>query len=619
MVKRFWRISALILVDAVLVNLAMYLALILRFDGLANVPATHLTSYYTIVPLFTGALILTFYFTGLYNRLWKYASIGELLAIASAVTMGCVIGVAASYFVNAGTLQFSRGVFVLAWLLNIFLIGGSRLGWRLFRDYGLKMGPAKGGKPVLIVGAGDAGAMVAKELKNHYNGQINLVGFIDDDPSKKKLQILGRPVFGGREKIPDLVKYHGVQEIILAIPSAEGKVIREIVNICYKTEAHVRTIPGMYDLLEGNVTINQIREVKVEDLLGRAPVEVDLASISQYLKEEVVLITGGGGSIGSELCRQVASFSPKKLLLLDVCENNVYDIEMELSGSFPNLDIYPIVKDVRDEQAIEQVFKLHNPKVVFHAAAHKHVPLMEANPEEAIKNNVRGTYNVASAADKYGAGKFVLVSTDKAVNPTSIMGASKRVAEMVIQHLDSVSATNFVAVRFGNVLGSRGSVVPLFKKQIAEGGPVTVTHEDMVRYFMTIPEAVQLIIQAGTMAKGGEIFVLDMGEPVRIMDLAESLIRLSGFEPGEDIEIIVTGIRPGEKLYEELLTDEEGVNATNHKRIFVAKPHDINGKLIEERVNNLRKGITPRNKYETEGFLQTFLPEFRSKESEMTG
>jgi len=618
-VSRVRRIIALMLVDAVLINLAMYLALILRFDGFSKIPAAHLASSYQLLPLFTGVLVLTFYFTGLYNRLWRYASIGELLAVTSTVSLGSVIAIAAAYFFSAGTLQFSRGVFVLQWLLNVFLIGGSRLGWRLLRDYGLKPGPTKGGKPILIVGAGDAGAMVAKELKNHYNGQINLVGFIDDDPSKKKLQILGSLVLGGREEIPDIVKQHGVQEIVLAMPSAEGKMIREVVEICHKTDAGVKTIPGMYDLLEGNVTINQIREVQVEDLLGRAPVKVDLDSISHYLKGEVVLLTGAGGSIGSELCRQVAGFSPKKLLLLDVSENNVYDIEMELSNSFPQLDIYPIVKDVRDEQAVEQVFKLHNPKVVFHAAAHKHVPLMEVNPEEAIKNNVMGTYNVASAADKFGANKFVFVSTDKAVNPTSIMGASKRVAEMVIQHLDTVSSTNFVAVRFGNVLGSRGSVVPLFKKQIAEGGPVTVTHEEMVRYFMTIPEAVQLVIQAGAMAKGGEIFVLDMGEPVKIMDLAESLIRLSGFEPQEDIEIVVTGIRPGEKLYEELLTDEEGVNATNHKRIFVARPHDINGKLIEERVNNLRKGITPRNKYETEGFLQTFLPEFRNDESKMTG
>ncbi len=619
MFTKLKRISALMLIDAALIIFALYIALLLRFDGISNIPSAHIKSAYMMAPLFTGTLILTFYFTGLYNRLWKYASIGELIVVITAVSMGTVIAIAAVYFINAGNVQFARGVFILHWLLNIFLIGGSRLGWRLVRDYGLNNGKNNGGKPVLVFGAGDAGVMVTKELKNHYNGQINLVGFIDDDPSKKNLQILGNPVLGGRGDIPDIVERFGVQEIILAMPSAQGKTIREIVEVCYKIGVKVRTVPGMYDLIEGNVTVNQIRDVQVEDLLGREPVKVDLESISHYIAGEVILVTGAGGSIGSELCRQIIRFAPKKLLLLDLSENNVYDIEMELQNNNPQIDIYPIVKDVRDEQAVEQVFKLHNPIVVFHAAAHKHVPLMEANPEEAIKNNVMGTYNVADAANKFGTSKFVLISTDKAVNPSSIMGASKRVAEMVIQHLNSISKTDFVAVRFGNVLGSRGSVIPLFKKQIAEGGPVTVTHEEMVRYFMTIPEAVQLVIQAGAMAKGGEIFVLDMGEPVKIMDLAESLIRLSGFEPGEDLEIAITGIRPGEKLFEELLTDEEGVNSTNHKRIFVAKPHDINSKLIEETTSDLRRGLHPRNKYETENFLRSFLAGFRSKEDKMTG
>ena len=342
--------------------------------------------------------------------------------------------------------------------------------------------------------------------------------------------------------------------------------------MCEKSNVKLKILPGIYDLIEENVTVNQIREVEVEDLLGRDPVKVDLESISSYLKGQVILVTGAGGSIGSELCRQILKYTPSKLLLLDNCENNMYDIEMELRNNYPYIDIVAFVKDIKDKRAINQIFAEHQPYVVYHAAAHKHVPLMEANPEEAIKNNVMGTYNVAQAADKFGAKKFVLISTDKAVNPTSIMGASKRLAEIIIQYIDKTSKTNFVAVRFGNVLASRGSVIPLFKKQIAEGGPVTVTHPEMVRYFMTIPEAVELVIQAGVLAKGGEIFVLDMGEPVKILDLAKTLITLSGLEPGKDIEIVFTGIRPGEKLYEELLTAEEGINATTHKRIFVARP-----------------------------------------------
>lgn len=617
--SKYKRIGALILIDAVLVNIALYLALIIRFDGYVEIPAQFMESFYSLAPVFTVIAISCFYALGLYKRLWQYASIGELVVIISAVSIAAAVKVSVTYFImEGGRLPLPRGVIVLDWMLNVLLIGGSRLGWRLFRDYGLNLNQPKGGKPILIVGAGDAGVLVAKELKNHFNGQINLVGFVDDDPAKQDLKILGVPVLGTRHDIPDLVKRYNIQEIILAIPSAEGKVKREIVDICYETEAEVKTLPGMYDLIEGNVTVNQIRDVQVEDLLGREPVKVDLESISQYLHGQVVLVTGAGGSIGSELCRQILKFSPKKLLLLDICENNVYDIELELKKNSPHAELYPLVKDIRDREAIEQVFKLYRPDVVFHAAAHKHVPLMEANPEEAIKNNVMGTYNVARAADLFGAKKFVLISTDKAVNPTSVMGASKRVAEMVIQHLDKTSATNFVAVRFGNVLGSRGSVVPLFKKQIAEGGPVTVTHEDMVRYFMTIPEAVQLVIQAGAMAKGGEIFILDMGEPVKIMDLAKSLIKLSGFEPGEDIEIVITGIRPGEKLYEELLTDEEGVNATTHKRIFVAKPGKLDERLIEEIEYNLTRGNLPQNEYETELFLQKFIPEFRKVEK-MTG
>ncbi len=618
LMKKFTRMIALMIIDAIFINLALFTALIIRFDNIDNIPVNYLESFYSLTVVFTLIILICFYFFGLYNRLWRYASIGELVTVIVAVSVGIAINISLSYFlIEGGGLPLPRGVFALYWLLSIMLIGGSRLFWRLLVDNDFKFNNRHiGGKPILIVGAGDSGVLVAKELKRHYNTTINIVGFIDDDPTKQNLRVLGYPVLGDRSAIRNLVKRFSISEIILAIPSIEGKLVREIVEICHDTDTDIKILPGVYDLIEGNVTVNQIREVQVEDLLGRDQVFVDLEGISEYINGKVVLVTGAGGSIGSELCRQITNFFPSKLLLLDNCENNIYDIELELRDTNPNIDLYPIVKDVRDKIAIENVFLLHKPQVVFHAAAHKHVPLMETNSEEAIKNNVMGTYNVAHAADLIGVNKFVFISTDKAVNPTSVMGASKRIAEMLIQYMDSISETNFVAVRFGNVLGSRGSVIPLFKKQIAKGGPVTVTHEDMSRYFMTIPEAVQLVIQAGAMAKGGEIFVLDMGEPVNIMDLAHSLIKLSGYEPNVDIDIVVTGIRPGEKLYEELLTFEEGVKVTTHKRIFVAKPNGLNRELIEETIGKIIAGNLPQDKKETEAFILQFLKEFNYIEKE---
>jgi FlaA1/EpsC-like NDP-sugar epimerase len=615
--NKYIRLLFLGIIDIILVNIGFYGSLYLRFDG--RVPANYLESYGELVLPFTVILIASFFLLGLYNRLWQYASIGELVSVIMAVTLGTVINIALLYFImQGGQLPLPRSILPISWLLNIFLIGGSRLLWRLVRDYGLKPIQQSDGRPVLIVGAGATGVLVAKELKRHYNGEINLIGFVDDDPSKKNTKVLGVQVFGGREILPELITQYSLEEIIIAIPSVEGSVIREIVAMCEKSNVKLKILPGIYDLIEENVTVNQIREVEVEDLLGREPVKVDLESISSYLKGQVILVTGAGGSIGSELCRQILKYTPSKLLLLDNCENNMYDIEMELRNNYPYIDIVAFVKDIKDKRAINQIFAEHQPYVVYHAAAHKHVPLMEANPEEAIKNNVMGTYNVAQAADKFGAKKFVLISTDKAVNPTSIMGASKRLAEIIIQYIDKTSKTNFVAVRFGNVLASRGSVIPLFKKQIAEGGPVTVTHPEMVRYFMTISEAVELVIQAGVLAKGGEIFVLDMGEPVKILDLAKTLITLSGLEPGKDIEIVFTGIRPGEKLYEELLTAEEGINATTHKRIFVARPSGLNGAFIEELINNINNGHFPHNMSETEELLRTFIPNFRASQLGVT-
>ncbi|WP_434074031.1 polysaccharide biosynthesis protein [Moorella naiadis (nom. illeg.)] len=572
-------------IDAVAVNLALFLALWLRFDGVIK-PA-YINDALRIAPFATCIYIASFYFFRLYNRLWQYASINELVAIVTATLAGSMASVSLAYFrMVGGTFPLPRSIFVLWTILIIALVGLSRLSWRLFREYRFPVA-RNCGRAVLIVGAGDAGAMVAREYRNHSsNGNDNgsgakPVGFVDDDPAKQGRSLLGLPVLGKREDIPRLVEELNVGEIVIAMPSVRGKVIREIVEICHGTGAALRIVPGMYDLLDGTVKVDPIREVRIEDILGREPVQVDLAAMAGYLAGEVVLVTGAGGSIGSELCRQVASFGPARLILLGHGENSIYEIHQELSRTCPDLSLTQAVIDVKDEAAIDQLFRIYKPAVVFHAAAHKHVPLMEMNPPEAIKNNVLGTRVVARAADRYGSQAFILISTDKAVNPTSIMGASKRVAEMVVQEIARRSKTRFAAVRFGNVLGSRGSVVPLFQRQIAAGGPVTVTHPEMTRYFMTIPEAVQLVIQAGALSRGGEIFVLDMGEPVKIVDLARSMIILSGYEPGRDIEIAFTGIRPGEKLYEEILTAGEGVNATSHERIFIARPEEIDAARLE--------------------------------------
>ena len=607
---RWQRGAYLVLLDSFLVNLAYVGALLLRFE---TIPAQQWQLFGKVFLPYTVVRLLSNYFFGLYRRAWRYASIEEVLAIVGAVSVGSLInGVLGLFWF--GSLPIRR-IVVLEWLLAIALIGGSRFTWRMVAGRELAPQPERNkdtSKRILIVGAGDGGVLVARELRNHYGGRVKIVGFIDDDPAKQNQRILGYPVLGCKEDLPRLAEQHNVDEIIISMPSVPRKVIREIVNITQETGKVVKILPGVFDLIEGNVTVSKIREVQIEDLLGRDPVEVDIAGMSAYITNHVVLVTGAGGSIGSELCRQIANFKPKKLLLLDICENNMYDIEMELRVH-KDLSLVPLVKDIQDRKAIADVFQKYKPEVVFHAAAHKHVPLMEQNPEESVKNNVYGTFQVAWASHRYGAKKFVLVSTDKAVNPTSVMGATKRVAEMIIQYLDTISETNYAAVRFGNVLGSRGSVIPLFKKQIMAGGPVTVTHENMIRYFMTIPEAVQLILQAGALAKKGEIFVLDMGEPVRIMDLATTLIRLSGLQPYTDIDIKVTGMRPGEKLFEELLTDEEGVNATTHQRIFVAKPSCLDLDLLEstvEALQNQPETVLPCDQTTTKEFIQRFLPDF---------
>ncbi|EHQ91834.1 polysaccharide biosynthesis protein [Desulfosporosinus youngiae] len=589
----------LILIDVVLVNLAAFGSFYLRFEG--NIPQEYFLTYYHTAWAGTLIYLIIFSIFGLYNRLWQYASISELLSIVYAVTVGTSSVVLVIYFL--APMRYPNTVAVLLWLTTTFLIGGSRFLGRILQDSVFNLHFSGIPKRVLIIGAGDAGALAVRELKNSNYRDGYPVGIIDDAPQKQKLKLMGIPVLGTRKDIPRVVRSHKVEEVIIAMPSASGDVIRDMTEICEKSGLVIKIIPGIYNYFSGQVDSLNVREVQIEDLLGRDQVDLDIEEVAGYLAGETVLITGAGGSIGSELCRQICRFNPQKLILVGRGENSIFDIEQELRTECPGINVIAEILDVKDREKVELVFSRYKPGVVFHAAAHKHVPLMERNPEEALKNNILGTYNVAEISDITQVKTFVLISTDKAINPTSIMGATKRVAEMIIQNLDRQSQTRFVTVRFGNVLGSRGSVIPTFKKQIAKGGPVTVTHPEMVRYFMTIPEAAQLVIQAGAMAQGGEVFILDMGKPVKIVDLAGDLIRLSGLKVDVDIKIEYTGIRPGEKLYEELLTADEGTASTKHQRIFVAKPNGINAEGIESLVQMIRE----RGSYLTREQIVTVL------------
>jgi len=540
--------------------------------------------------------------------MWQYASIGELYGILKATTTSSVLMVLCIYTIDLPHLP--RSVYILTWLLISGFIGGSRLGWRLLRDYIIKQKNSQG-KNTLIIGAGDGGAMVARELLNNSSLNLTPVGFIDDSPFKQNLTVYGVPVLGRRRDIPRIVKEYQVEEIIIAIPSANGRTIREIMDICRQTQARVRIFRGTNDLLADKY---DFREIQLEDLLRREPVQLNLNKISGYIQDKTILVSGAGGSIGSELCRQISRFSPKALVLVEYSENNLFQIELELKEIFPDLTIYPELVDIKDRDRLQKVFKQYQPQVVFHAAAYKHVPMMEKHPQSALRNNVLGTKNLAELADQYAVETFIFISTDKAVQPTSVMGATKRIGEMIIEEMNEKSKTKFAAVRFGNVLGSSGSVIPIFEKQIKKGGPVTVTDAQMTRYFMTIPEAVQLVIQAGAMAKGGEIFVLDMGEPVKILDIAADLIRLHGLEPGKDIEIKITGIRPGEKLHEELFNPNEIMTTTYHDRIFVLeKGHQTIHVL--ELVDKLIAHNVFLDSSDAIEIIRKFLPMFRAEYS----
>lgn len=605
--KRWW----LVLVDAILINIALWGALALRFDF--AIP--YKSNYWDIALYITAVRLILLTFAGVYKGVWRYMGISDLVAIFKAVTLGSLVVAATSLFL-ARELSYPRSVIIIEWLGDIMLIGGLRFIMRIVHQHS-KTSKTKGAsqKKVLIFGAGDAGEMVVRQMMAHPEYGYQPVGFIDDDPKKRGREIHRIPILGGRADIDRLAEGNKVQEIIIAIPSATGSVIRGVVEQCHSAKLKFKIVPGIKEIIEGGVSINQIRDIELEDLLRRPPVNIALEEIAGYLKNKIVMVTGAGGSIGSELCRQIISFGPKSLILLGKGENSLYEIATELTRSHPGQKTETLICDVADIKRADHIFAKYKPQVVFHAAAHKHVPLMEHNPGEAVKNNIFGTKAVAEAAIKYKTERFVLISTDKAVNPTSVMGATKRISEKIIMSLVGQGNTKFMAVRFGNVLGSRGSVVLLFKKQIAAGGPVTVTHPDMERYFMTIPEAVQLVIQAGAMGQGGEVFVLDMGKPVKIVDLARDMIKLSGFEPDTEIKLEFTGLRPGEKLYEELLTAEEGVGATRHAQIFMIKGKHARLKELPRLLPPLQRTAVSGEPDAVVESIKKILPSFRDDEN----
>lgn len=581
LVRRFF----LFLTDTFLLNACVYLSLIMRFDvGIVSIEPQYISNYVENMLPYTIMSLLIFWLFRLYHSLWQYASIAEVYRIAEA----CIIVEVVHFLSNkiAGNM-LPRSCYFNAAIYLIIAICASRFMYRMIRTVLNKYRNIKTSNNVMIIGAGEATNVIMREIQNSsYLANSNIACIIDDDRRKVGKYIRGVKVIGTRDKIKEAAKLYDIDEIIFAIPSASNEVKRDILNICKETDCTLKILPGVYQMVDGEINVNSIRNVDVLDLLGRDPIEVDIESIMGYVKDKVIMVTGGGGSIGSELCRQLVSHKPKQLIIFDIYENNAYDIQQELKINYPDANVVTLIGSIRNVSRLESVFAQYKPDIVYHAAAHKHVPLMEVSPDEAVKNNVVGTWNVARMADKYGVKKFVMISTDKAVNPTNVMGATKRICEMIVQTYNEISKTDFVAVRFGNVLGSNGSVIPLFKRQIEAGGPVTVTDPNIIRYFMTIPEAVSLVLQAGAYAKGGEIFILDMGEPVKIDDLAKNLIRLSGYTLGVDMEIKYTGLRPGEKLYEELLMKEEGLQETDNKLIHIGKPIEFDK---ENFFNNLEK------------------------------
>lgn len=626
--QKYGKIAALIIADIAMFVLSYFLSYMIRFEF-----DMHAASFERYFPAFTKNIaflllikLATYFALGMYRSLWRYASAGDLLKIVRASFIASLLAIAFLILIQQNPAM-PRSIYVLSFVFDTAFTGAIRFGVRYFRGGGRRglsdvFARRREGAIVphriMVVGAGEAGAALIRELRNDRQQPRIIEAAIDDDAVKHGQQILGVKIVGGRADIPYMARKFDIDEIIIAIPSATRKEISAIVAEANKTKCKVRTLPSMKDLIDGKVSVQALRDVNIEDLLGRDPVTLDLNEISGYLEGRIVLITGGGGSIGSELCRQIAAFGPRRLVALDIYENTVFELAGELQVRYPNLDFEPVIASITDEVRMKQVFEKYKPHVVFHAAAHKHVPLMESNPAEAVENNVLGTKILVDLAQLYAVEKFVMISTDKAVNPSNVMGATKRLAEMIVQYRSRRSSTVFAVVRFGNVLGSNGSVIPIFQRQIEMGGPLTVTDKDITRYFMTIPEAVQLVIQSGAMAEGGEIFILDMGEPVRILDLAENLVKLSGLIPYEDIDITITRLRPGEKLHEELSYKNEFLKRTRHEKIYLGGATEPSPLLYDALLQGhgrleeiIRGGVANMTDKQVKAWLSAFLPAYK--------
>lgn len=613
--KHFWMI---LILDLGLLYFAYYSSYYIRFEG--EFPPEHLASFkrtvWLIVPFKLGCFIIF----GLYRGMWRYMSIPDLFNLIKATFVSSASIILAILFVHQFQ-GFARSVFIIDAALTVLFIGGARLIIRIFLT---QVSPSNGGFPLsflsgkaggfkrlLIIGAGDAGEKMYRELRDNPKLDYHIMGFVDDDPKKVGMRIHGVPILGGVDELSRLVKKYEIDEILIAISSASGKEMRRIVDRCKSTGIRFKTIPGIGELIDGRVSIKTIRDVSFEDLMGRKPVRMEMEKIGGYIRGKSILVTGAGGSIGSELCRQIARFHPYPLIFFDCTENNLYQIEMEFSRDYPQVEYIPILANILDSSLLDNIFQTYHPQVIFHAAAYKHVPMMELNPREAVHNNIQGTQSLLEAAGHYGVERFVFVSTDKAVRPTNVMGASKRVGELLTQAYSKDDHGRFMSVRFGNVIGSSGSVIPLFQEQIKKGGPVTVTHPEVTRFFMTIPEAAQLILQAGAMGEGGEIFILDMGTPIKIVDLAKDLIRLSGFEPERDIEIQFTGLRPGEKLYEELITEGEGIVTTPHEKILVLRGNSIHRDALLSKIYDLCRLAVEQDALKLKEMLKEIVPEYQ--------
>jgi len=603
---RFWVVLAF---KFCLIGISLLLAFLLRFDF--SMPNAEWRLFLQLLAPVIIIKITVFWIMGLNHGWWRYVSIADVITIVRANVLASALFFLYVLLIH-GLEGMPRSIFFLDGALCFTLGCGVRLFTRAYREnyFPTSMAPEDNLRKVLVVGAGSAGQMIVREMRQNPALAISVVGYVDDDPDKQAQRFNGVPVLGGQEDLDRICEEYGVEEIIITIPSATGRQVRAIVDRCRKVGVKFKALPGVGDLIDGNVTVQQIKDVDLKDLLGRESIKLDIAGIKSYLEKKRILVTGAAGSIGSEICRQVARFNPEKIILFDVAETPLFFLEKELKERFPNVQMSTVIGDIRSRTFITSVFNAFCPEVVLHAAAYKHVPMMEANPEAAANNNIQGTRIVADAAHQFNVKYFVMISTDKAVNPTNVMGASKRVAELYVQNLDRVSKTNFVTVRFGNVLGSNGSVIPIFREQIKRGGPVTVTHPDVIRFFMTIPEAVQLVLQAGSMGKGGEIFLLDMGEPVKIVTLAEEMIRLSGFRPYEDIDIRFTGLRPGEKLYEELLLAGEGVQPTGHEKIMVAKSTVYDWQVLNRQFDSLYVAIRQSDMRRIVGIINEIVPEY---------